>query len=124
MTTFLTVLHISVCVFLVVIVLLQHGKGADIGATFGGASQTVFGARGAATFLSKLTAGMAVTFMLTSLLLAYLSAHQSTQTVFSAQEEAKSETPAKEPEKKSSEGELKRDQAGSKNLPKASEPVK
>jgi len=93
MITLLTALHIFICILLVVIVLLQHGKGADMGATFGGASQTVFGARGAATFLSKLTAGVAITFMVTSLSLAYLSAHESSKSVFSSEE---SETGAKE----------------------------
>ena len=72
MTTFLTVLHIMVCVVIIVSVLLQRGKGAEIGAVFGGgASTTVFGARGAGNFLTKLTTGSAVVFMLTSLTLAY-----------------------------------------------------
>jgi preprotein translocase subunit SecG len=72
MTLFLTVLHVMVCVFLVVIVLLQRGKGAEIGAVFGGGSgQTIFGSRGAGNFLTKLTTGAAVVFMITSLSLAY-----------------------------------------------------
>ena len=72
MTLFLTVLHVMVCVFLVVIVLLQRGKGAEIGAVFGGGSgQTIFGSRGAGNFLTKLTTGAAVVFMVTSLSLAY-----------------------------------------------------
>lgn len=82
MITFLTVVHITVCVFLAAIVLLQHGKGADVGATFGGAGQTIFGPRGTATLLSKLTTGAAVIFMFTSLSLAYLSSRESTQSVF------------------------------------------
>jgi len=57
MITFLTTIHIVVCVFLVIVVLLQHGKGADIGATFGGASQTVFGASGAAPFSARSRSG-------------------------------------------------------------------
>ena len=74
MATLLLVLHIFVCLFLIFIVLIQGGKGADMGAAFGGgSSQTVFGGRGAATFLSKLTTGVAVVFMLTSLLLAIVS---------------------------------------------------
>ncbi|MFQ5457699.1 MAG: preprotein translocase subunit SecG [Myxococcota bacterium] len=74
MTVLLTVIHILVCFLLVIIVLLQAGKGADIGAAFGaGASQTMFGSRGATTVLQKATAGIAITFMLTSLGLAYYS---------------------------------------------------
>lgn len=61
-------LHILICIFLVVVILLQAGKGADIGATFGaGGSQSLFGARGAATFLSKLTTVAAILFLVTSL---------------------------------------------------------
>ncbi|HLG19321.1 MAG TPA: preprotein translocase subunit SecG [Bdellovibrionota bacterium] len=82
MVLFLTILHVSVCIFLIVIVLLQHGKGADIGASFGGASQTVFGTRGAATFLSKLTVSCAIIFMVTSLSLAYLSSRGSAKSLF------------------------------------------
>jgi len=64
-------LHILVCLALVGIVLLQGGKGAEVGATFGaGASQTIFGAAGGQTFLGKLTTGAAIIFMLTSLALA------------------------------------------------------
>ena len=62
-----------VCLFLVVIVLLQHGKGADMGATFGGASQTVFGTEGPLPLLNKITTGAAVLFMITSISLAYIS---------------------------------------------------
>jgi preprotein translocase subunit SecG len=58
-------------------VLLQKGKGADIGAAFGGASNTVFGPRGAQSFLSKLTTGAAIIFMLTSLTLAFTTAKRS-----------------------------------------------
>jgi preprotein translocase subunit SecG len=73
-TLFLTVLHVMVSLVLIVVVLLQHGKGADIGAAFGGgASSTVFGSRGAGNFLTKLTTASALLFMVTSLSLAYLS---------------------------------------------------
>jgi len=75
MTTLLTIIHIIVCLFLVVIVLLQHGKGADMGATFGGASQTVFGTEGPLPLLNKVTTTAAVVFMLTSLALAYFSSN-------------------------------------------------
>jgi len=78
MVTILTVLHISVSVFLVIIVLLQHGKGADMGATFGGGSgQTVFGTEGPLPLLNKITTGSAVLFMVTSVALAYYSANMS-----------------------------------------------
>lgn len=64
-------LHILVCLFLIAVILLQAGKGADIGATFGaGGSQTLFGARGAATFLSKMTTIIAILFLVTSISLA------------------------------------------------------
>jgi len=69
--TLVVVFHVLVAVAVVALVLLQHGKGADAGAAFGGgASQTVFGSRGSATFLSKLTAVLAVLFFLTSFTLA------------------------------------------------------
>lgn len=72
MTTFLIVLHILVCLALIAIVLLQGGKGAEMGASFGaGGSQTVFGASGGQSFMGKLTAAAAIIFMLTSLTLAY-----------------------------------------------------
>ncbi|MCD6527677.1 MAG: preprotein translocase subunit SecG [Desulfuromonas sp.] len=72
MITFLLTLHIIVCIALIVIVLLQAGKGAEAGASFGGgASQTVFGASGGRSFMSKMTTTAAFVFMLTSLSLTY-----------------------------------------------------
>lgn len=71
MTTLLLAIHIIVCIALIGIVLIQGGKGAEVGATFGaGASQTVFGASGGQSFLGKMTTGAAIVFMLTSLALA------------------------------------------------------
>jgi preprotein translocase subunit SecG len=68
----LLVVHVLACVALVTLVLLQHGKGADAGAAFGsGASQTVFGARGSGSFLTRATAILATVFFATSLSLAY-----------------------------------------------------
>jgi len=67
------VLHIAVAVFLILVVLLQTGKGAEMGAAFGGSSQTLFGGAGPAGFMAKLTTAAAVCFMLTSLGLAYVS---------------------------------------------------
>jgi len=77
MYTFVVVLHVIVCLILIAVVLLQAGKGAEMGAAFGGSSQTIFGSRGAATFLSKLTVGAAVIFMVTSLTLSMLSRGRS-----------------------------------------------
>jgi len=71
MHIFITILHIVACLILVLVVLLQAGKGANMGAAFGGSSQTVFGSSGAGTFLGKMTATIAVIFMLTSLILTY-----------------------------------------------------
>lgn len=73
MTTLLLAVHVLVSLFLIFIVLVQSSKGAELGAAFGGSSQTLFGSRGAATFLSKLTTIAAVVFMMTSLLLAMVS---------------------------------------------------
>jgi len=74
MVTFLVIVHVLVCITLIMVVLLQAGKGADIGAAFGsGGSQTVFGSRGAGNFLTKLTAAAGTLFMLTSLGLAIMS---------------------------------------------------
>ncbi|MEW6290998.1 MAG: preprotein translocase subunit SecG [Thermodesulfobacteriota bacterium] len=81
MTTLLTIVHIAVCFFLVVIVLLQQGKGASMGATFGGSSQTVFGSEGPLPLLNKVTTMAAITFMVTSIALAYISSHKSTSSV-------------------------------------------
>ncbi len=65
-------LHVVACIALILIVLLQKGKGASMGAAFGGTSQTIFGSTGAAPFLSKLTAAAAIVFMFTSLILALM----------------------------------------------------
>jgi preprotein translocase subunit SecG len=73
----ITILHILVCIALVLIVLLQAGKGAEMGAAFGGASQTIFGSAGAMGFLTKLTTVAAVIFMITSLLLAFSSTRRA-----------------------------------------------
>lgn len=73
LTIFLTILHVSVAVVLVLVVLLQTGKRADLAGAFGGGgSQTAFGTRGAATLLTKATTAAAVLFMITSLSLSIL----------------------------------------------------
>ncbi|WP_178861733.1 preprotein translocase subunit SecG [Thiomicrorhabdus cannonii] len=71
--------HIFIALILVVLVLLQHGKGADAGANFGGggSSTSMFGSRGSATFLSRLTAIMATLFFITSITLAYIGGQQA-----------------------------------------------
>jgi preprotein translocase subunit SecG len=73
MVTFLTILYVFVCVFLILVVLLQAGRGGGMGAAFGGSSQTVFGGAGAGNFLTRLTVVMAAMFMILSASLAYLS---------------------------------------------------
>jgi len=84
MTILLTILHVVVSLFLIAVVLLQSGKGAEMGASFGSSgSQSVFGAGGGTTFLSKMTTGAAVIFMLTSLMLAYLSGQTSSSSIMS-----------------------------------------
>ncbi|HSR35806.1 MAG TPA: preprotein translocase subunit SecG [Desulfurivibrionaceae bacterium] len=81
MQTLLIIIHVLVCLFLIVIVLLQHGKGADMGASFGGSSQTVFGTEGPLPLLNKITTGAAIVFMVTSVLLAYISSNTGNGTV-------------------------------------------
>jgi preprotein translocase subunit SecG len=77
MTVLILIVHVIVSVALILIVLLQTGKGAEMGAAFGGSNQTVFGSQGATTFLSKITTGAAIFFMLTSLSLAYLASRRT-----------------------------------------------
>jgi len=71
-------IHVFACLFLIVVVLLQTGKGADMGAVFGGGSQTLFGSSGAGNFLTKLTTGTAIAFMITSLILTYGASRTAT----------------------------------------------
>jgi preprotein translocase subunit SecG len=75
------VLHVLVCFALIMIVLLQAGKGAEMGAAFGGASQTIFGSSGAMGFLSKLTTVVAVLFMITSLILTFSSTRRASSVI-------------------------------------------
>ncbi len=72
MANILLVIHVLTAIGIVVLVLLQQGRGADMGAAFGGGSQTLFGARGSATFLSKITTWLAAVFFFTSMGLAYV----------------------------------------------------
>lgn len=95
-------IHIVIAFVLIVLVLLQQGKGADAGANFGGgSSQSVFGSRGSANFLSRTTAVLATLFFITSLSLAYVASKEvkgyksvvSEQTAPAAKEETDSDAP-------------------------------
>ena len=98
MTVFLIMLHILVSVALIAIVLLQSGKGAEMGASFGASgSQSVFGAGGGSTFMSKLTTGAAIIFMLTSLTLAYQSTQPGTSSVMKGAQKAAPQKPVTPP---------------------------
>ena len=87
METFVYALHFIVCFVLIGVVLLQRGKGADLGASLGGGSaNTVFGSRGAGNFLTKITTASAITFMATSLSLSYLGYQSSDIRLFDESE--------------------------------------
>ena len=77
MYVFLIVIHLLTAFVMIGAILLQSGKGAEIGATFGGSSQTLFGGRGATTFLAKFTVGAAIVFALTSVSLTILAKERS-----------------------------------------------
>ena len=81
MQTFITVVHITTCVLLVLVVLIQSGKGAEISASFSGSSQTVFGSSGGANFFTHFTQGAAALFMITSLTLTVLGG-QNRKSIF------------------------------------------
>lgn len=81
MPTFVTVIHICTCLLLILVILIQSGKGAEISASLGGSSQTVFGSSGGANFFTRFTSVMAAVFMATSLILTVLG-NQSRKSVF------------------------------------------
>ena len=91
------VIHVLACLFLIVVVLLQTGKGADIGAVFGGGSQTLFGSGGAGNFLTKLTTGTAIGFMVTSLILSWGMTHAPRNTLFNELSRPAAEAPGEQP---------------------------
>jgi preprotein translocase subunit SecG len=91
MITAIIILHVIVSIGLILVVLLQTGKGAEVGAVFGGSSSTIFGSSGAGNFLTRLTTGMAIVFMATSLTLGYFTAKRPAATIFD------SRTPVAEP---------------------------
>lgn len=97
MTTLIIVVHTIVCLFLICIVLLQHGKGADIGASFGGSSQSLFGTEGPMPLLNKITTFAAIVFMGTSITLAYLSANKSSGSVMSNVKVQEQQAPIQQP---------------------------
>ena len=100
METLLIIVHVVVCLFLIGIVLLQHGKGADIGATFGGSSQSLFGTEGPVPLLNKVTTFSAVVFMVTSVALAYISSQNGSGSVMTGtavEKAAQEQTKAVEP---------------------------
>jgi preprotein translocase subunit SecG len=87
MMTLLLVLHVMVCFVLITVVLLQRGKGSDLGAALGGGgANTVFGSRGAGNFLTKITTASAIIFMCTSLSLSYLGTQEADVQLFDAEE--------------------------------------
>lgn len=94
MFTILTVLHVFATLFLIVVILLQTGKGSAMGSGLGaGSSQTMFGASGAGNFLTKLTTGVAILFMVTSLTLAIMSSKKGSKSVMQGTEEPAEESP-------------------------------
>lgn len=95
MTAILITLHIIVCIALIIVVLLQAGKGAEMGVSFGGGgSNTVFGASGGRNFMGKVTAAAAIIFMLTSLTLAYFYGQPGSSSVMPESKAAAPAAPA------------------------------
>jgi preprotein translocase subunit SecG len=91
-------LHVFVCIILVLVVLLQSGKGADLAGAFGGgATQTAFGSRGPASFLSKMTTFAAVIFMLTSIGLSMISTPARSKSVLEGTAEGTTQTEKAKP---------------------------
>jgi preprotein translocase subunit SecG len=116
MITLLMIIHILVCFFLIFIVLIQSSKGAELGAAFGGSSQTLFGSRGAATLFSKLTTISAVVFMLTSLFLSMADIKSGSVIKRTAPAEQKTGAPAQQ-------GPLQAPQQGPVQAPMQNAPV-
>lgn len=101
MVVLIIAIHVLVCLVLTIVVLLQQGKGADVGAVFGGSSQTVFGSSGAGNFLTKLTGALAVVFFATSMLLAYASTKHVTSSIFDRPDRTKAAPVKPAPSEKS-----------------------
>ena len=92
MQILITILHVAACVILILVVLLQAGKGANMGAVFGGSSQTIFGSSGPGTFLGKMTTVVAAVFMITSLALSYSATHKASSVMEKAVPQAQQQT--------------------------------
>jgi len=107
MGTFLLSLHVFAALFMILVVLLQSGKGANMGAAFGGSSQTLFGSTGPASFLAKMTSAVATIFMITSLTLSVIASDSNSSSVV---DEVSQPAPAEE------EGGFDPFKAGSENL--------
>src|SRR5437879_13532532 len=96
MITLITIVHVFVCLFLIIVVLLQSGKSGDIAAAFGGqGSQTAFGPRGAATVLTKATTWCAIIFMVTSITLSVVASRKSGPGSLLQHEKATTPAPAR-----------------------------
>src|SRR5437667_3418010 len=96
MITLITIVHVFVCLFLIIVVLLQSGKSGDIAAAFGGqGSQTAFGPRGAATILTKATTWCAIIFMVTSITLSVAASRKSAAPSVLQNEKSSTPAPAK-----------------------------
>ena len=94
-TTLIVVAHVLIALSIIGLVLLQHGKGADMGSGFGGgASSSLFGATGSANFLSRATAALATIFFITSLGLAYLASEKPRSEASTVMDTAKPQPPA------------------------------
>jgi preprotein translocase subunit SecG len=87
-----TIVHVIACIVLILVVLLQAGKGASMGAVFGGSSQTLFGSSGPGTFLGKMTTAVAIIFMLTSLSLSYSASRKGSSLMEGASRPAAQQT--------------------------------
>lgn len=92
MQILITIIHVTVCILLILVVLLQAGKGASMGAVFGGSSQTIFGSSGPGTFLGKMTTAVAIIFMLTSLSLSYSASRKGSSLMEGASRPAAQKT--------------------------------
>lgn len=95
MVTLLIGIHVLICIGLIISILLQSGRGADLGVAFGGSSQTIFGSSGAAPFLNKVTTTVAIAFMITSLTLAIFAARVPRSSVMEGKAKTQQEMPVK-----------------------------
>jgi preprotein translocase subunit SecG len=101
MVSIVIAIHVTVCVAMCIIILLQQGKGAEVGAVFGGSSQTVFGASGAGNALTKATWAFAIVFFASSIFLALASARRVTGSIFEGRAASSSVMPASKQSPKS-----------------------